>query len=229
MKTNVIVLLAALASAASLPAAVTITIANNTPNGGASGGSGSGFGAFSTTQGTISSDRGMPVTTYTVSNLDLTSLGGTATESFTFTVSYTATSDGFTPATPQFNGFGNVSVTGGDNNQVNGTETLTATIALTSTSFPTLSLGGFTYARAGGVGVGESGTFTWAGGGSYTIGPGAGIITNSVTGNFFTLAVTGASTMNIEGFGAQFVAIPEPAAASLLALGAAGLLRRRRN
>jgi hypothetical protein len=228
MKPNFIILLISLASAASLPAAVTITVANNTPNGTASGGSGTGAGAISTTFGSISSNLGMPVTTYTVSNVDLTSVGGTATESFTFTVSYTATSDGVTPASPQFNGFGNVSVTGGDNNQVSGGETLTATIALTSTSFPSLSLVGFTSARAGGVGAGEVGTFTWTGGGSYNITTGPGILTNSVTGNFFTLAVS-TGTMNIEGFGAQFVAIPEPASATLLALVAAGMLRRRRS
>lgn len=220
MKTPVFSFLFALASATCLPAAVTITVSNFAPNGSASGGSGSGVGAFISTLGDEATDNGMPVTTYTMSNVDLTSEGGTATESFTFTVSYSQT--GGTGV--QFNGFGNVSVTGGDNNQVGTDETLTATVALTSSSFAGLSLTGFTQVRGGGVAGTDEGTFTHAGG---TESISAGSSAPTVTGTTVTLAVsTGA--INFEGFRAEFVAVPEPASVSLLGLGALALLRRRR-
>ena len=220
MKTPILVLLVALASATFLPAAVTITVSNFTPNGISSGGGGSGTGAFSSTLGDEATDNGIPVTTYTITNVDLTSVGGTATESFSFTVSYTQT--GGTGV--QFNGFGNVSVTGGDSNQVGTNETLTATIAMTSSSFADLSLTGFTIVRGGGVAGADAGTFTHAGG-SENIS--AGSSEASVTGTSVTLAVsTGA--INFEGFRAEFVAVPEPASLSLIGLGTLVLLRRRR-
>ena len=224
MKTPVSILLFSMAAAAALPAAVTITVANNTPNGTASGGSGTGAGLISTSAGTMTSNLGMPVTTYTVTGINLTSVGGSASESITFTVGYTGTTNGVTPGTPVFSTFGNVGV--GTGGIVSGTETLTATISLTSSSFAGLTLTGFTKARAGGFTSGESGTFTWQGGGTDTVAFGDTI--SNITGNFFTLAATGASTLNVEGFEAQFSAVPEPASASLLALGAVALLRRRR-
>ena len=225
MKKPISILMFSLASVATLPAAVTITVANFTPNGSASGGSGSGTGAISSSSGTMTSNRGMSVTTYTVTGVDLTSLGGSASESFTFTVGYTATTDGSTPGTAQFNGFGNVSVTGGgDNNQVDGTETLTATIALASTSFTQLSLTGFTRVRAGGVSDGETGTFTH-GSGTANITFAAREL--AITGTTVTMAIN--NPMNFEGFQAQFVAVPEPGSATLLALGAVALLRRRKS
>jgi len=223
MKTPIVSLLFAAASVASLPAAVTITVFNSTPNGLASGGPGSGTGALNTDLGSISSDRGMTETTYTVSGVDLTSEGGSASESFTFTVTYTATTDGTTAGTPQFNGFGNISVTGGNNNQVDGTETLTANIALASSTFSGLSLTGFTSASAGGVSFGETGTFTHSGGTANIV---FGSTTPTVSGTTVTMAVN--NPMNFEGFTANFSAVPEPSSASLLALGAFALLRRRR-
>jgi hypothetical protein len=157
-------------------------------------------------------------------------VGGPASHSFTFTVTYSATTDGSTPGTAQFNSFGNVSVTGGaDNNQVEGTETLTATIALASNTFSGLTLTGFTTARAGGVSTTENeetGTFTWTGG-SFDITSNANRIATGITGDSLTLAVS-AGNMNLEGFGARFEAVPEPASAVLLGLGALALLRRRR-
>lgn len=220
MKSPLITFFVSLAATAALPAAVTITVSNFTPNGSASGGGGSGNGAFGTTLGDEATDRGMPVTTYTITNVDLTSEGGTATESFSFTVSYSQT--GGTGV--QFNGFGNVSVTGGDNNQVGTDETLTATIALTSSSFAGLSLTGFTQVRGGGVAGADTGTFTHAGG---TENISAGSSEATVTGTTVTLAVTNGA-INFEGFRAEFVAVPEPSAVSLLGLGALALLRRRR-
>lgn len=234
MKTPFAILLVAAASSATLPA-VTITVANNVPNGQPSGGTGTNNGLISTTSGSISSDVSVPVTTYTVTGVDLTSVGGTNNENFTFTVSYTATGGAV-----GFSAFGNVGV-GGDF-LVSGSETLTATIALASSSFAGLSLTGFTYVRAGGfvLSEGETGTFTWSGG-SHNIGPGSGTtIANGINGSGATSATLTSglrtagpnsgtnATLNFEGFGAEFVAVPEPASASLLALGAAALLRRRR-
>lgn len=231
MKTPVSILLLSMAAVAALPAAVTITVANNVTNGTASGGPGSGSGLLTTSLGSITSNRGLPVTTYTLTGVDLTSIGGSNSESFTFTVGYTATTNGTTAATPTFSGFGNVGVDVGG--LVNGAETLTATINLTSSTFAGLSLGGFTYARAGAFSSGETGAFTWTGG-SFNVGFG-NTIANSVTGNSFTLTAGPASlpatssAINLEGFGAQFVAVPEPASLTLLALGSLPLLRRRRS
>lgn len=86
MKLKTISLLLAFACTSSLPAYINITVQDNVPNGSVSGGSGSGGGLLSTTHGSILSNVGMPLTTYTVSGLDFTSIGGTAAESFTFTI-----------------------------------------------------------------------------------------------------------------------------------------------
>lgn len=233
MKTPISILLFSLASAATVPAALTITVNVVVPNGSSSGGNGSAAALQnllisslgSVTASTAGGIVTLPVTTYTVSGVDLTSLGGTVSESFSYTVGYSGTTNGVTPGAPAFSGFGNVGVVDAN---VSGTETLTATVALTSTSFPDLSLTGFTLARAGGVGAGETGTFSWTGG-SFNVSNG-NTITTSVTGNSFTLtAGANPSAINLEGFNVAFSAVPEPASASLLALGALALLRRRRS
>ncbi|MCB1133418.1 MAG: PEP-CTERM sorting domain-containing protein [Verrucomicrobiae bacterium] len=226
MKTPFAASILALASAATLPAAVTITAEVIVPNGTASGGTGSGGNTkLEASIGTLSvTTLGLPATTYAVTGIDLTSLGGTANESFSFTVTYTATTDGITVGTPTFSGFGNVGV--GTGGTVTDPETLTATVALNSSSFAELSLVGFTLARAGGANAGESGTLTWTGG-SFNVTPG-NTIANTVSGNSFTLTASASSTLNIEGFKVDFVAVPEPATASLLGLMSLALLRRRR-
>jgi hypothetical protein len=228
MKPSLTAFLVALASVATLPAAVTISVANNVPNGTVSGGSGTGGGLFTISSGTIDSDNGLPVTTYTASGVNLTSVGGSASESFTFAVSYTSTTDGSTPSTVNFTStFGNVAV-GGDN-FISGTETLTATITLTSSSFPDLSLLGFTTTRIGNLTTtGESGTLTHGGGTTPFANGIPNVIIYPVSGNFVTYQVNGSTTVNFEGFTADFVAVPEPAATTLLGIGAIALLRRRR-
>lgn len=231
MKKTISILLFSLASAATLPAAVTITVANNVPNGtvsGAPSGTGVGAGLISSTSGTMTSNRGLPVTIYTVTGVDLTAVGGSASESFSFTVAYTATTNGVTPGTVNFTSpFGNVAV-GGDN-FISGTETLTATITLTAASFNDLSLLGFTTARIGNLTTaGESGTLTHGGGTTPFANGSPNVITYPISGNFVTYQVNGSATVNFEGFTAEFVAVPEPASASLLALGAVAWLRRRR-
>lgn len=232
MKPTITAFLVALASVATLPAALTISVANNVPNGTASGapsGSGVGGGIINSTSGTMTSDRGLSVTTYTVTDVNLTSVGGGASESFSFTVSYTATTNGITPSTVNFTSpFGNVAV-GGDN-FISGTETLTATITLTSSSFPDLSLAGFTTTRIGNLTTtGESGTLTHGGGTTSFANGSPNVIVYPVSGNFVTYQVNGSTTVNFEGFTADFVAVPEPASTTLLGMGAIALLRRRRS
>lgn len=229
MNKNSITLLITLATATALHGSFEINVGNYTPNGVASGGTGTGNGVLTSSLGSISSNIGLPVTTYTVSNLDFSSLGGTATESFTFTVSYSATGD--ENAAVQFNPFGNVSVTGGGSaNQVNTSETLTATIALASSTFAGVSLAGFTETRAGGVGGTDAGLFAWANGGSFSIAVGSTQPTflpaDAVTS--LTLSVS-TGDMNLEGFRAQFVAVPEPSTyAALVGFGALAFVALRR-
>jgi hypothetical protein len=225
-------LLLSLATAASLNAQIIINVTDNVPNGTASGGTGSGGGLLTTSSGNISSAIGLPVMTYTVSNLDLTSVGGTATESFTFSMTFTATSDGSTPADTEFSGFGNVGVTGGISGAfVDGTETLTGTIALTSSTFAGLSLDGLTIARAGGLAAGRTGAITWSTG-NFAVSQGNTIANINVNDAITSFTVTAPSSqINFEGFSAQFTAIPEPSTYVLLVgfavLGLA-IVRRRR-
>lgn len=217
--------LLSLATAASLAAQISINVSDFTPNS-------TSAGILASSEGSVVSDKGMPMTSYTVSNLDFTSLGGGASESFTFSVSYTATTDGSTTGTPQFNGFGNVSVTGGDNNQVDGAETLTATIALDSSTFAGLSLDGFFEVRAGGVGAGETGTFSYDGG-FFGITEAAKTAELNPLDGITEVTLSVDNPMNFEGFRAQFTAVPEPSTYALIAgtftLALIMIRRRRRD
>ena len=229
MKPKISAFLVILASAGSLPAAITITSLVHIPNGTANGGNSGNAGALtispagasiaaSTSSGIVT----LPVTTFTVTNLDLTSVGGTATESFSYSVTYSQTGG----TAVQFSGFGNVAVTGNsDNNTVNGSETLTISIALSSSTFAGLSLVGFTQGRAGGFSGAETATFTHGGG---TANMALGDTIKSISGTSFILTPGSASGINLEGFSAEFTAVPEPASAALFGLGALALLRRRR-
>ena len=229
MKPKFSAFLVILASAGSLPAAVTITTLVHIPNGTANGGNSGQAGALtvSTVGASIAASTSggvvtLPVTTFTVTNLDLTSLGGTATETFTYAVTYSQTGG----TAVQFSGFGNVAVTGNsDNNTVNGSETLTISVALSSSSFAGLSLVGFTEGRGGGFSAAETATFTH-GGGIANLATGDTI--KPISGTSFILTPGSASGINLEGFRVEFTAVPEPASAALFGLGALALLRRRR-
>ena len=222
MKKPLILTLLTATTVAPLSASVTISALIHVPNGQAAGGTGSGTGALSTTPSfTISSDRGLPSTTYNVSNVDLTSVGGTSSESFSYTVGYSQ-SGGTGIA---YSGFGNVGISGNSDININGSEVMTVTVTLTSTTFDDLSLAGFTQVRAGGFSSGETGTIVH-GGGSVNVAFGDTI--KSISGNSFTFSVAPGSALSLEGYTVQFVAVPEPASASLMALGAISVMCRRR-
>jgi hypothetical protein len=104
-------------------ASISFTVSDQTPD----GDNGSGTRTLSTSLGSVSAPPAIPTITYTVSGLDLTTIGGGASESIAFDITYSQT--GGTGV--QFNGFGNVSVTGGDDdNQVDLGEALTATLSI---------------------------------------------------------------------------------------------------
>ena len=215
--------IATMALAAGFSHAVTISVVNSVPNGTASGGSGSGAGALTTTLGSISTNRGLPVTTYSVTNVDLSGVGGGAAESFSFTVSYAQTGG----TAVQFTSFGNVSVTGGASDQfVDSTEDLTMSIALITSTFPGLSLTGFTSVRLAGITAGsESVTVSHGGAPVIAVNSGTDYVVSGTSMNFDPVTTT---DFNLQRFSANFEAIPEPSAMLLGGLGMFALLRRRR-
>jgi hypothetical protein len=194
----------------------------------------------STTLGSVSTSAPTTVfpTTYTLTNLDLTSVGGGLTDQIVFSVAYSQT--GGTGV--QVNGFGNISVTGDDDNQVGPGESLTATVSLSSTTFSgglgELSIG-FTSVEVGGVNTTEGSEETWniLNDGTTVAANGFtdGITYSLASSSFLTLQdvakvpTTGDPTINLQGFDVTIVAVPEPSAAALIGLaGLALILRRRR-
>lgn len=185
-----------------------------------------------TTLGSVSSTAAVPTAVYTITGLDLTSVGGGASETIAFNITYSATGgDGV----PQINGFGNISVTGGqDDNQINIDETLTATISLNSgaTTFTGNINLGFINTTAGGAGSGETWNVIHDGGttaGSFA----TGNTTSFASSSFVTYDVTGGSNppaINLQGFEVEIsaAAVPEPSVSLLTALGVFLLMRRRR-
>ncbi|MCH7226876.1 PEP-CTERM sorting domain-containing protein [Haloferula sp. A504] len=221
--------LAAILFSGSLHAAVTFTVTESVPD----GANGSGTRALSTTLGDISAPANLLTTTYTISNLDLTSVGGTLTDTIAFDITYSQT--GGTGV--QFNGFGNVSVRGdsGDDNQIDVGETLTAAVSLNAglTTFGGVIGLGLVNADVGGLGPSEEWNVIHDGG---TIGR-TGIaerLTSFASSSFVTIqpvqSNTGNDAMNLQGFDVVInAAVPEPSSLALVS-GFVGLslLRRRR-
>ena len=218
---------ALLALMVNMQAAVIIDVLHRTPNG--SPGSGTGSRTLTTTHGSILAPALLPIMTYTLSGLDLQSIGGNNSENIEFTVTFSQIGG----TSVQFNSFGNISVTGGgDDNQVNSTESLKAEVALTSTSFvgglSNLSIA-FTKMQIGGYSSGDAvdiihnaGTITKTYAGTTNMN-----VTLPASTSFFVLDTT-AGAANIQDYSVKITAAPEPSAALLGALGALGLLRRKR-
>lgn len=172
--------------------------------------------------------------TYTLTNVDFTSIGGTATEQIDFTVTFSVSSGGVDQLT---NGNGFLYNTAGTGpNAIEPGEDLTATLSLTSTTFSgglaNLSAG-FTGTSLGGLGPnGETWDIVYDGGtqaGSLALTTGNQVIPSS---SFFTINNIGAATapagVSLRGYTVGINAVPEPSAALLGVLGLLALLRRRR-
>lgn len=209
-----------------LQASVIIDVVERTPNG--SPGTGTGNRTLTTNYGSILAPALVPTMTYTLSGLDLQSIGGTNSENIVFTVTFSQAGG----TSVQFNSFGNVSVLGTNDNHVDPLESLQAAVAITSTSF----VGGlsnlfvaFTSIQIGGYGSNDvvdihhdADTTTK----SYASSTDSNVTLPASTSSFILDTTAGAA--NLQGYSIQITATPEPSAALLGALGALGLLRRKR-
>jgi hypothetical protein len=218
-KLSVHAALASLGIAAPLQAAVLIEVNDTIPN---------GSRQLTTNYGLIMAPPIVPIMTYTLYNLDLESVGGTASDSIEFTVTLSQTGG----TAVQFNTFGNISVTGGDNNHIDPAESLTATASISSTTFS----GGlsnlfiaFTGMKIGGYSSGDvvdmihsTGSITK----NYSSSTTSDVVAPTPT-SYFTMDVT-AGKANLQGYSIQITAVPEPSTTLLCGLGVLGLLRRRR-
>jgi len=184
-----------------------------------------------TTDGSVSSDlSSFPTVTYTANGLDLTSVGGGSSETVEFNIVYTSN-----VRSPQVNGFGNISVTGGDDsNQVDPGEELTATVSLVSTTFTGTTDLGFTSITIGGRDSDEQFDITHEGGTINLPENNENTVTFAES-SFVTLATVDTDKPNdagnIQGFDVEmtFTPIPTPAALPAgLALFGLTLVRRRR-
>lgn len=222
-----VVFVAVVGTAASAPAAVIFTVTDTRPGETANTIPTSSLGTVaSTAPGTV-----IPTTTYTITGLDLTSVGGGTSETIAFDVDYSQTGG----SAAQVNGFGNISVTGGDNNQIDLGETLTAMVSLNSTTFGGVVTLGLVEVGAGGVNDGEmwnvihdGGTIaeSFGGGTTFTSFPLSSFVTLETTnGTYFT------DQINFAAFGVEITAenaVPEPASLAGGLLGLALIASRRR-
>jgi len=214
--------MATLMLAGSLQAAVTFTVTDNVP--------GTSAIDLTTTLGSVSNVPGaLPALTYTLTNLDLTSVGGTATNQIVFRINFTKTGG----TAVAYNGTGRIAVSGGtDTNQIDPSETLTGTLSLISTDFSggltNLSIG-FTRINLGGYATNDTNVDIIHDGGTINK-DGTGLADVSFDPSSFVTIDTVASAdgVNLGAYDIQITAIPEPSAALLGGLGLLALLRRRR-
>ncbi|MEM9110866.1 MAG: PEP-CTERM sorting domain-containing protein [Planctomycetota bacterium] len=202
------------------------------------GDTGSGPANLSSTLGSVSAPAPVGLTTgltYTVTGLDLTSVGGTASETIVFDLNFSqtggVTGDGTTDI--QVNGFGNIAVigSGANDNWVDGDETLTSTVVLDagSTTFGGTVEVGIIMLSAGNFGSSQPAERYDAihDGGTEL---GVPVTNNPVSfdpSSFVTLDPT-VGGMNLERIDFQITAVPEPGSLALLGLGGLLIARRRR-
>ncbi len=219
------------ALAASLPAAVTFTVADTGPGT-------AGSATTSLSGASVSSDvSSFPSVSYTLTNVDLSSIGGSTTEQIVFSVAFSTTTTGGSIGSNATNG--NVfTAPGNPADQINTAENLIATLTLTSTTFQGGSLSnlsaGFTTVTIGGV-TNAPNLESWdivSNGITYSR---SGMAQTALTIPSFSsytiqnVATTGGNAgVNNSGYTITFNAVPEPRAAFLGSLGLSVLLRRRR-
>ncbi|MEM9110868.1 MAG: PEP-CTERM sorting domain-containing protein [Planctomycetota bacterium] len=181
--------------------------------------------ALSTTEGSVSAPAVLPTMTYTITGLDLTSVGGTASETIIYDVLFTQTG-GLGVA---FNGFGNISVIGGLQAQVDNNETLTATVSLSSSTFTGDIELGIVFMAAGGNDTADEWDVIHEGGTESLAGTGPGVnIATFDPSSFVTLDPQAGDGVNFQRFDVQVTAVPEPGSLALLGLGGLLITRRRR-
>ena len=203
-------------------AEVIFTVLDSVTNGEAPGTTGSR--TLTTTEGAVSAPATLPTMTYTITGLDLTGVGGTASETIVFDLAFTET--GPVGTAVAFNSFGNIAVAGGGgfDNQVDNTETLTANVSLNnSTTFTGDIELGIIFLGIGG-GQGDTWDVIHDGGTEEGINTAASFAPSS----FVTLAPQTGNGVNFQRVDVQVTATPEPGSLALLGLGGLLFARRRR-
>lgn len=165
--------------------------------------------------------------TYTLTNLDFTSIGGTASETINFSVDLSGTSGG-SASTVGYKTWGDAFV-GGSNTEVG--EVLTATLGTITSSFTggTVAFAGFTNAFIEALITGEEASVGHAGGMLTVLGTADNEANQAIPLSPWVSMAPTVGSMNIGGYDLRLTAVPEPASASLL-LGIAcvsGVLFRR--
>lgn len=211
----------------SVNAAVIFSVTDSVPK---PGGVGTGTRTTTTNLGTVGTlTSTLPNYSYTITGLDLTSVGGGASDSVTFRMAYTQTGSTLVVGSS----FGNIGVgTASGNALISGAEILTVTPTITSAT-STLALSNFSIAinrvQLGDYGSGDITSVVHDGG---TIGKTFASDTNSTVtfanSSFASIDPTSGDGTTLQAFRVEITVIPEPSTALLGCLGILLMLRRRR-
>ena len=210
---------ASLALAGSTQAAVIFTVSDKRIDNAAR--------TLTTSEGNITAPADIGGMVYTISNLDLTSVGGTATETIVFNVDFSSVGTSGTGV--QFNTFGNVSITGTQDDQIDPGEALRMDLTLNTglTTFNTSNISlAFTQIEVGGFNSGESELWTLG----HDDGPETALDVKSVTGLSSSFLSIGDvfGDVNLSRYQIEITAVPEPSSTALIGLGGFALILRRR-